>query len=393
MTAQGPLAGLRVLDFSRLLPGPFCSLILADLGADVIKVEDLASGDYLRWMPPLAGEVNVGFAWLNRGKRSVCLQLRHPDGRVAARRLASGADILIESFRPGVMDSMGLGYDTLAVPNPRLIYSSITGYGQSGPLSQRAGHDINYLARSGAASVTGTRDGTPVPSGLQVADLGGGALLAAVGILAALNQRARTGRGARVDTSMTDGAMALLALQGAEALFTGASPAPGGGLLSGSVPCYRYYRCADGQFVAVGALEPKFWERLCAALELPELCGDGLAQGPRRAEVEAALEARFASRPRAEWLAVLEAVDCCVDPVLGLAEAFDSPHAHARGMRVEIPHGAETLVQAGNPVRVNGWQPTPSSAPERGSHTREVLREAGYSEEEVDGLLGEQVVA
>jgi crotonobetainyl-CoA:carnitine CoA-transferase CaiB-like acyl-CoA transferase len=326
--------------------------MLADLGAEVVKVADAAGADTLRYFPPLVGGVGAAYAFLNRGKRSVILHLRSPEGVAEARRLALWADVLVESYRPGVMGRMGLGYEDLRAENAGLIYCSITGYGQSGPWRDRAGHDINYLASSGMASVTGTRDGVPVLPGMQVTDVGGGSLMGVVAILAAVHQKARSGVGHFLDVSMTDGAMSLLTMHAANALVSaGAQPGYGEGLLWGSVPAYRFYRCGDGGWLAVGALEPKFWTRLIAALELPELEGSGLSQGKRRAQVEAVLEARFASRSRDEWAALFADVDCCVSPVLSIVEAFETPHARARGMRVEVPVGDDTTPQPGCPLR------------------------------------------
>ncbi|MFN2581930.1 MAG: CaiB/BaiF CoA transferase family protein, partial [Candidatus Dormibacteria bacterium] len=284
------LDDVRILDLSRLLPGPFCSLILADLGADVIKVEDTSAGDYLRWMPPLAGEYSAMFHALNRNKRSVSLDLKRPEGRDAFLQVAESADVVLESFRPGVMERLGLGYDTLHARNPRLILCSISGYGQDGPYRERAGHDLNYASLAGVLSIDGVEDGLPAMPPLQVADLGGGALHAAVAILAALHQRARTGEGQWCDIAMLDGLISWMAPHAATYFATGDVPAPHSLILNGRHPCYRMYRCADGA-VSVAALEQKFWDALVRALGLAHLVDDAFADGERAQEVVRELQA------------------------------------------------------------------------------------------------------
>lgn len=385
-----PLDGLIVLDLTRLLPGPFASLLLADLGARVIKIEDPRGGDYARYLPPLGGRMSAAFAALNRDKESVALDLKHPVGRAAFERLAAGADVLVESFRPGVMDRLGLGPAALAAHNPRLITCAITGYGQDGPLAERAGHDLDYLATAGLAGLTGA-DGRAVPLGIQSADLMGGALYAVVGILAALTERHRTGRGRVVDASMTDGVAGFGIMLHARQHQDGAAVGPGDDLLAGSRPCYRLYTCQDGGRLAVGALEPKFWIALCQAIGRPQYAGDGLATGKRRAVVEADLEALFASRPRDAWVALLAEHDVCVEPVLGLDEARRSPHAEARGLFGSHRHpgeGAEFLHQFPNPRLLPGAEPPAEvrPAPQLGQHTRAVLAEFGLSEVEIEAL-------
>ena len=271
----GALAGLRVLDLSRLLPGGFCSLLLADMGADVVKVEDTAAGDYLRWAEPRheGADPTAGgamFLALNRGKRSLRIDLKTPQGVDVLLRLARDADVLLESFRPGVLDRLGAGHARLREENPRLVVCAITGYGQDGPFAGRAGHDIDYLARAGLLGLTGAADGPPVQAAGQIADVGGGALMAAFGILAALRERDRSGEGQVVDVSMTDGALSWLAMDAARVLAGAAPPARGRQELAGGLLCYRPYRCADG-WVALGALEPKFWRAWCEGVGREDL--------------------------------------------------------------------------------------------------------------------------
>lgn len=363
------LAGLRVLDLSRLLPGGFCSLLLADFGADVVKVEDMGAGDYLRADEP-------AFVALNRGKRSVRIDLKTEAGRDVFVRLVRGADVVLESFRPGVMARLGVGYERLREENAGLVYCAISGYGQDGPYAQRAGHDMNYLALTGLLGLTGEPDGPPVQAGGQIADIGGGALMAAFGILAALRERDRSGEGQFVDVSMTDGALSWLAMDAGRRLAGGTPPERGRAPLAGGLICYRPYRCADG-WVTLGALEPKFWRTWCEGVGRPELADSQFA--PVGSDVHRDVEAVFAARTRAEWQAFNDEHDCCVEPVLGLAEALESDLFRAREMVV-----AGGL---GTPVKLSRTPGDPRrGAPAIGGDTDAVLGESGYGAEELEAL-------
>jgi alpha-methylacyl-CoA racemase len=388
-----PLDGVRVLDLSRLLPGGFCSLLLADFGADVVKVEDTGMGDYVRWSPPNhegADETARGalFLALNRNKRSIRLNLKTDAGRELLLRLARDADVLLESFRPGVLERLGVGYDRLLEANPGLVICPITGYGQTGPYRDRAGHDMNYLGLVGLLGLSGeSPDTTPVQAAGQIADLGGGALMAAFGILTALRHRDRTGEGQVVDVSMADGALSWLGMVAAAHLADGVVPTRGTGALNGGLLCYRPYRCADG-WVTLGALEPKFFRAWCRGVDREDLVEHQFEPpgSPAHAEVEAV----FLSRTRDEWEAFAAEVDCCLEPVLDLDEALDSELVRAREMVVEIDQpGAERPVRLlGVPVKLSR---TPGDArrlpgPALGEHTAEVLREAGLSGEEIAAL-------
>jgi alpha-methylacyl-CoA racemase len=375
------LQGLGVLDLTRLLPGGFCSLLLADFGADVIKVEDTGAGDYLR-------ASGAPFLALNRGKRSISVDLKHPGGCEAFLRLARGADVVLESFRPGVMDRLGVGYERLREANPRLVYCAITGYGQDGPFATRAGHDTNYLARIGLLDLTGEPDGPPIQSGGQIADLGGGALMAAFGILAALRERDRSGEGQLVDVSMTDGALSWLAMDAARYLAGDPPPRRGRVELAGGLICYRPYRCADG-WVAFGALEPKFWRAWCEGVGRPELAErqfEAVGSATHR-EVEAV----FAERTKAEWEAFNDEHDCCLEPVLTLDEALESELVSARDMVVEV--GPVRLL--GTPVKLSRTPADPRRAggPALGADTDAVLAEAGYGADEIAALREAGAVA
>ena len=387
-----PLAGLRVLDLSRLLPGPYATLVLADLGADVVKVEDPAGGDPTRSMPPLAGEQSGYFHALNRNKRSVALDLRAAPGRDALLRLAARADVVVESFRPGVLDRLGLGWEALRGANRRIVLCSISGYGQDGPYRERAGHDLDYCALAGVLAVNGPAE-APVPLAIQAADVAGGAWPAVAGILAALLRRSATGEGAHVDVSMTEGALALLALQLGGAAARGAPLARAGEILNGGAACYGLYRTRDGRYVALGALEPRFFAAFCAAIGREDLAARQLDDGGRGPRAE--LEAIFAARTRDEWAAFGAAHDVCLAPVLEGDEPERDPQLVSRGAFVEVdtPWEGRAIPGVAVPIRMTDTTPPLRSAPRLGEHGAAVLAEAGFEEREIaalraDGVLG-----
>jgi crotonobetainyl-CoA:carnitine CoA-transferase CaiB-like acyl-CoA transferase len=378
------LAGIRVLDLSRLLPGPFLTMVLADMGADVVKIEDPRVGDYLRAFPPAKGGVSGRFLAINRGKRSAALDLKTPAGRDALLRMAGRADVVVESFRPGVMEKLGLGYDALARANPRIIVCSISGYGATGPYRERAGHDVNYIALAGVLAMTGPAGGAPQLPGVQIADLAGGALWGATAILGALVGRARTGRGAHLDISMTEGSLALLAAELGN-WDCGARPTRGRETLNGGLAAYGVYETADHRFLAVGAIEPKFWVELQKAVgrsgSIAELAGDPAQQQRTRSE----LAAIFATKPAAHWVEVLAAHDCLVELVLEPSELAEHPLHRAREVFFTIDGG--TGVGPIPQVRTPVGKPAVSRPPPRlGEHTREVLGEYGFSEGDVAAL-------
>jgi crotonobetainyl-CoA:carnitine CoA-transferase CaiB-like acyl-CoA transferase len=391
------LEGIRVLDLSRLLPGGFCSLLLADFGAEVLKVEDTGMGDYVRWAPPhyegaAESARSALFLALNRNKRSIRLNLKEPDGRDVLLRLAREYDVLLESFRPGVLDRLGVGYERLREENPGLVYCAISGYGQDGPYVTRSGHDMNYLGLIGLLGLTGERDGPPVQPAGQIADLGGGALMAAFGILAALRERDRSGQGQLVDVSMADGALSWLAMVAARHFADGSVPHRGELELAGGIVCYRPYECSDG-WVTLGALEPKFWQAFCRGVGREDLVERQFdAPGsPAHAEVEAI----FRGRTRDEWQAFASEHDCCLEPILDLDEALDSELVRAREMVVELDQpGAGPVRQLGIPVKL-GRTPGAVRAPGPvlGEHTDEVLAAVGYTETEVAALKEAGAVA
>lgn len=395
MTTSGarPLAGVRVIDLTRLLPGPYCTLLLADLGADVVKVEDPGSSDFVRWVPPLVGaHKQMGAAWvaLHRGKRSLCLSTRVPAGRDALLRLVETADVLVEGFRPGAMARAGLGVDVLHERNPRLVVCSISGYGQDGPYRDRAGHDIDYLALSGLLGQTGAASDHPGPLGFQVGDIGG-ALMAALRIVAALHEQRRTGRGAWLDVSMTEGGQPFLALSLAGAVAGAKSPPRGRDQLSGGLACYAVYETADGGHMALGALEPKFWAAFCAAVGRPEWTPrqyEGAGR-PESSPIAAEVRALFRSRSRADWEALLSAHDCCCEPVLGVDEVLAHPANAARQPELALEHPREGTLRALRSPALSPEHAAEAGAPPLlGEHTREVLREAGLDDAAIDGLIG-----
>jgi alpha-methylacyl-CoA racemase len=403
-----PLEGIRVLDLSRLLPGGFCSLLLADFGADVLKVEDTGMGDYIRWSPPYYEGAHDSaksalFLSLNRNKRSIRLDLKNEQGREALLRLVREYDVVLESFRPGVLDRLGVGYERMREENPGLVYCAISGYGQDGPKRDASGHDMNYLGLIGLLGLTGARGGEPVQAAGQIADLGGGALMAAFGILAALRERdgggagsARegSGKGQLVDVSMADGALSWLAMVAAAHFADGSVPHRGDLPLAGSLICYRPYECADG-WVTLGALEPKFWQGFCRGVGREELIASQF-EGPGSAAHEQVVEI-FKGRTRAEWEAFAREHDCCLEPVLELDEALSSELVRERGMVVQIeqPGASSPVRQLGLPVKLAR---TPGEharlpGPALGEHTEEVLLAAGYSEAEVAELLADGAAA
>lgn len=383
----GPLTSLKILDFSTLLPGPFASLLLADLGAEVLRIESPTRPDLLRLLPPRVQGASAGHAWVNRNKRSLALDLKQPAALAIVHDLLREYDILIEQFRPSVMERLGLDYAALKAINPRLIYVSITGYGQTGPYRTRAGHDINYLALSGLAASTGRCDSGPVPPGVPIADLAGGSLHGVVGLLAAVIQRQHTGEGQQVDVSMTDCAFSLHALGGAGCLAGGAEPALENQPLNGG-SFYDYYRTRDGRWLAVGCLEPQFLKTFCEALGRPELAARGLSQ---QMLDQQALKREFTieieRRSLAECQTLFAALDACIEPVLSFSEALEHPQIAARNLITEVPGPAGPLRQLACPLKFSAGLPSPRHiGAALGEHGEQVLRELGYDEERIRGL-------
>lgn len=389
MGAEGPLAGVRVLDLTRLLPGPYATRVLAELGAEVIKVEDPAGGDYARWYPPLTGDPPASgiFRALNGGKKSVALDLRTEDGRAALEALLPTADVLCDTFRPGVLARLGLAPERLLRDHSGLVYCALTGFGLTGPDRDRPGHDVGYLARAGGLGLGGT-EADPMVLGVQVADVGG-ALAAVAGIIAALFERTRTGRGKVVDVSLTEAALGF-AITAFGQRAAGHRARRGRELLDGSRPAYAVYRTKDGRHLAVGALEPKFWRAFVEVLGLEHLEASGLDAGAAGARVRAEVQAALETRTAAEWKHAFDAADACVEVVAGLDDVVEDAHLVARG--AVRPGGAVS-----GPVRVADAErafaaadasapPELGEAPALGAHTREVLAAAGVAADRVDRL-------
>ncbi|WP_303292414.1 CaiB/BaiF CoA-transferase family protein [Marinobacter sp. ST-43] len=347
-----PLANLKILDFSTLLPGPYATMMLADMGAEVLRVEAPDRVDLAKVMPPFDGKFSTTFSYLGRGKRTLQLNLKQPESVERVKQLVQDYDIVVEQFRPGVMDRLGIGYEVLKAINPKLIYCAITGYGQTGPYKDRAGHDINYLAISGVASHCGRADSGPPPMGIQIADVAGGSHHAVMGILAAVIKRQETGEGAFIDISMTDAAFAMNAMAGAAALAGGQPQKPESSMLNGGT-FYDYYQTRDGRWLSVGSLEPQFSSRLCDTLGLGELKSYALSQKPEhQQELKAAIKQKIEERSLAEWREVFAEVDACVEPVLTIEEAAEHPQLRARGMVVERDRGdGQMQGQIGVPVK------------------------------------------
>ena len=379
---SGPLDGVRILDLTRLLPGNYCTMLLADLGADVIKVEEPGRGDYIRWTPPMIDGEGAIHRALNRGKRSVALNLATEEGASALRRLAGSADALIESFRPGVLDRLGVGFEALSVENARLVYCALTGYGQDGPYRDRVGHDINYTGFAGVLHASGEAGGDPVLPAVQVGDFGGG-MAAAIGTLAALLEARSTGRGRLVDVSMLDVAFSWTGVLSTWFLATGSPPERGRMPLSGGLACYGVYPAGDGGHLAVGALEPRFWRTLCERLGLDDLV-DAHMDPARQDEIATRLRDAFGARSRDEWVAELADLETCVGPVNDAGEALSDPQLRHRGAVAEV---GGTAVGPGGAIRVgDDGGPAARPAPGLGEHTEEVLGEVGLDGPEIERL-------
>lgn len=375
-----PLAGIRVLDLSRLLPGPLCAQHLADLGASVVKIEDPRVGDYVR---PAIRKL------ANRGKEALTLDLKSDAGREIFLRLLDRSHVVIESFRPGVMSRLGLDYTALASRNPAIVHCAITGYGQAGPRSAAAGHDINYLGLAGVLDQTGRAGEPPAIPGFLISDILGGTLTAAMGILAALVDARATGRGRFVDVSMADAVMAHCVLPAAEFNENGHAHPRGTGPHTGGQPRYNVYAARDGRYIAVGAQEKKFWDVLCDALELPALKAKHDPKAAEAREVTAALAGAFATRDAAEWLARLQPLDCCVGPVLSVEEALAEPGFAARGT---VGRSGDEVV-LGLPLLMSEHRtPLERKSPSRGEHTDAILGRLGFAPAEIGALRAQGVV-
>ena len=384
------------MDLTRLLPGPYGTMLLGDLGAEVIKIEEPEQGDYARWNPPHISGIGSRHLLLNRNKKSITLNLKMPEGKaILFQMVKDGADVLIEQFRPGVMDRLGLGYKDMATVNPRLIYCSLTGFGQDGPYKNVAGHDINYIGIGGILGTTGLKDGPLTIPGIQIADLVAGGIYAIVGILTALVARQKTGRGQFVDTSMLDGVVSLIPDQAALFFAEKISPRAGERRLTGGLPQYNVYRTSDGKYLAVGALEEKFWANLCRGIGKPEWAEKIPKEKDGRCEeIKEEMAKIFLAKTQKEWVNLLMEKDTCVTAVNSIEEVFTDPQVLHRKMHVETVHPqAGRIRQIGIPIKFSetpGEVRTP--APEIGEHTEDILKGLGYTEEGIGRLRREGVI-
>jgi crotonobetainyl-CoA:carnitine CoA-transferase CaiB-like acyl-CoA transferase len=374
-----PLAGVRVLDLTRLLPGPFATLVLADLGAQVDKIEDAGDGDYTRLGVPQVAGMSAAFHALNRGKRSAVVDLKNPGGAAVLERLARHYDVLFEQFRPGVLDRLGVGHAALRAANERLIICALTGYGQDGPLRDRAGHDLNYMARAGLLGIQGPSDAPPQVPAFQLADVSGG-LWCVVAIFAALRERERTGKGAVLDISMLESVIPFATITLSRLFAGGGEPERGAEILTGGIAPYQTYRTSDGEFMALGALEPKFFMNFCRAVGID---ADSMlvVPGAHQDELKRRFAEVFAAKTRAEWEAFSRVYDVCLEPVLRPDELMADPQLAARGSFFELETAEGPVGQYRTPVTPRGLEPRP--APRQGEHTDAVLRDAGFNDREI----------
>ncbi|MGK0445060.1 MAG: crotonobetainyl-CoA:carnitine CoA-transferase CaiB-like acyl-CoA transferase [Bermanella sp.] len=391
MSSQA-LANLNILDFSTLLPGPYASLMLADMGANVLRIESPSRPDLVRALPPLdATGQSAAHSYLNRNKQALALDLKQPAALDIVKKLLGQYDIVLEQFRPGVMQRLGLGYEQLKAINPGVIYCSVTGYGQSGPLKDRAGHDINYLALSGVADYSRRQGEKPTPQAVQIADIAGGSHHAVMGILAAVIERQRTGLGQHVDISMTDCAFSLNAMFASGYLGGGVEPEAENTMLNGG-SFYDYYETQDGRFMSVGSLEPPFLMQLCQTLNIQAHIGKAGSRKPQDiAEFKAVMSEAFLQHDFAHWCDVFAKLDCCVEPVLTLSEASQSEHAQARNwVTIAHSHGHEVR-QLNNPIMKD--HEVKNTGGKIGANSQQVLQELGFSELEIEQFKQHKVIA
>lgn len=388
---EGALEGLKILDFSTLLPGPFATTMLADLGAEVLKISGPGKPDIVLDYPPFieGTTVSANQTWLGRNKKTMLLNLKKPGAVEVVKKLIMEYDIVMEQFRPGVMEKLGLGYEALAEINPRLIYCSLTGYGQTGPLSHRAGHDINYLARSGNMAQAGRAETGPVLTNMQVADVAVGSMNSVIGILAAVQYRNRTGKGQRVDIAMLDGLIPFNGMDGTAFLAAGKVPKREGERLNGGC-IYDFYETKDGQYLSVGALEPKFWAEFCHCIGREDLIEGSVWPEDVKA-VKEVIRGILKEKTRDEWMAVFDGCDVCVEPVLSVQEALlEDAHIRAREMVVEV----ELPLSDGKKVPQYGTAVKLSESPAQyrfggypvGYHTEAVLKALGCSDDAIESL-------
>ena len=382
---MGLLKGQKMLDLSRLLPGPYCSLFLADLGMDVLKVEDPEQGDYIRKMGPIRKKESAYFLSINRNKKSMTLNLKMEEGKEIFYKLIESYDIVLESFRPGVMDRLGIGYQELKKRSPRVIFCSLSGYGQDGPYRERSGHDINYIGLGGILELTGMKNSPPIPPPVQIADIGGGGMMAAIAILAAIIHRENTGEGQYLDVSMLDGVISWLSMHAGKYFFDEELPKRGDMLLTGRFACYQVYPTKDGRYISLGALEHKFWKNFCETIGRQDLVQKQYIEGEEQLRLIEEIQKLFKTKTQKEWIDFFKNTDACCEPILTLEEVFHHPQVFHRQMVREVEHPTEGKIrQVRHPIKSSQFDfevriPPPS----RGEHTIEVLKAIGYSDKEI----------
>lgn len=391
---NGPLTGIRILDLTRLYPGPLGTMMLADMGAEVIKVEDMNSPDYMRHYPPYIASESAGFLAVNRSKRSFALNLKVKKGVDIFLSLVKTADIVVEQFRPGILDEMGLGYEHARQVKKDIIYVSVTGYGQNGPYARHAGHDINYIGYSGILAATGSAKTGPIIPGPQIADVAGGAYMAIIACLCALWARQKSGQGQSVDVSMLDAILPLMTLQMAHYQASGIAPARGESALTGGLACYGVYPCADRKYIALGILEEKFWKNFCEMTGRSDWLSKQFVIGEEADKLRAEIAALFKSKTRNEWITAGADYDICLTPVLEIAEIETDPQIQARNMIIEQTHHVCGKIKSiGVPLKFSATPAEPSGpAPTLGKDTADIMKEIGYKPEEIESFSKEGVI-
>lgn len=390
---KGPLKGIRVLDLSRLLPGPLATQYLADLGAEVIKIEDVDHPDYIRFFPPQIKDQSIHYLTLNRSKKSLAFKLGTEEGKAIFYDLVKHSDVVLESFRPGWMDKMGFSYEEAKKVNPKIIYVSISGYGQTGPLSDKAGHDLNYIGYSGVLGLGG-KDKKVVMPGVQIADIMGGSYNAVIACMSAIMARQQTGKGQMLDISMTDGAMQMASLALGEQMNSGTTYKAGEFMLAGGLANYNVYECKDGKSIALGTLEPKFWMGFCKMVNQPDWMNRALPIPEKVDALKKDIQALFKTKNRDEWIKLAQDFDICLSPVLEIDEVENHPNTVERKMIVEHEHPAYGKVKSiAQPIKFSeselheGW-----AAPLLGEHNREVLESIGYDDAKISSLIKHKII-
>lgn len=395
---MGALKGVKVLDLSRLLPGPYCTLMMADYGAEVIKIEEPGQGDYIRWRKPAIEGIGARHLTINRNKKSIEINLKTEEGKEIFKKMAADADVILESFRPGVMNRLGLGYEEISKINEGIVYCSLTGYGQTGPYRNLPGHDINYIGYSGILGLIGEKDGKPIVPGVQIADIGGGALMALSGICMALFHKERTGKGQYIDVSMMDGAVTWLYATASDYFASGKVPERGSNRLDGQFAFYNVYKTKDKKYLTVGASEFKFWERICELVEKPEWISLHEGSEEVQEKLKQDLTQLFKQENQAYWIDLLASEETCVSPVNDIDQIFNDPQVIERELFKEMNHPlAGAIKQIGFPIKFSETQgEIYSHSPILGEHTEEILSKLNYSNDHIEqfrknGVIGQKL--